>query len=283
MSLVAVLQTEVDAGELADAFEGDGLTAQDWITAGIVLAVAILAALILRRLVARSVAHRDGTPMAAQLISRLLAYLLVVAGFVYSLSALGVRVGPLLGALGIGGVALAFALQDIIENFVAALIIQVRRPFAFGDQVVMGEFEGTVEDINARTVVLRTPAGERVFVPAGDVLDNAIVNLTTLGSRRTTLDVGVAYETDLAQAREVLLETLDTVDQVRVHPAPEVYVSEFGDSAINLAVRYWHEPSIASFWSVRNEVALRAKEALDREGIEIAFPQMVLRRDPDDR
>ncbi|OWY60433.1 hypothetical protein B7486_69210, partial [cyanobacterium TDX16] len=235
-----------DTEDLADAFEGDGLTANDWITAAAVFVVAVLVAVLIRRLVARAIEHHDATPVAARFISRLLAYAIVAGGLVYSLSALGVRIGPLLGALGIVGFALAFALQDIIENFVAGLLLQVRRPFLPGEQITTGDFEGRVEDVNARAVVLQTPDGERVVVPAGDVLAHPIVNLTRNGVRRTTLEIGVDYDTDLEHAREVMLEAAAATAEVRADPAPEAQVMAFGDSSIVIALRFWHDPSIAA-------------------------------------
>lgn len=269
-------QTDVDTEDLADAFEGEGLMASDWLTAGGVLLGSLLIATILQRLVTRSIRSREGTPVAARLLGRLLAYAVVAGGLVYSLSVLGVRIGPLLGALGIIGIALAFALQDIIENFVAGLMLQVRRPFLPGEQVTTGDYEGRVVDVNARSVVLSTPDGERVVVPAGDVLANPIVNLTREGVRRTTLEIGVDYDTDLERAREVLLEAAASTGEVRADPPPLAQVVSFGDSTIVLALRFWHEPTIAAMWAARDRMAVAAKAALDEAGISIAFPQLVL-------
>ena len=279
--LPVLAQGEVDTEDLADAFEGEGLTAHDWITAGVVFGTAVAVAVLLRMVVARRIEHRDSAPAAARFISRLLAYAIVVGGVVYSLSALGVRVGPLLGALGIVGIALAFALQDVIQNFVAGLLLQLRRPFKTGEQITTGDYEGRVVDVNARAVVISTPDGERVIVPAGDVLANPIVNLTREGVRRTTLEIGVDYSTDLEKAREVLLEAAASTGEVKAHPPPEARVMEFGDSTIVIALRFWHEPTIAAMWAARDRMAVAAKASLDEAGITIAFPQLVLHR-PDD-
>lgn len=277
MAVLLQGSSEVDTGDLAEAFAGEGLTAADWMTAvGLVLG-AVLLAVVLRKVVQRAFEHRDATPFAARFLGRLLGYVIVLAGTVYALGALGVRIGPLLGALGIAGVALAFALQDIIENFVAGLILQVRRPFVPGEQVTVGEFEGTVQDVNARAVVVVTPDGERAVVPAGDVLANPIVNLTRLGLRRTTLEIGVAYDTDLERAGEVLLEAAAATPAVKADPPPETRVCAFADSAITIALRFWHDPSIAAMWAARDRMAVAAKSALDEAGIEIAFPQVVIR------
>jgi small-conductance mechanosensitive channel len=171
---------------------------------------------------------------------------------------------------------LAFAGQNILANFLASIIIQLRHPFRRGDQVEAGGCEGTVDDVNFRTVVLRTFDGQRVMVPCSQVLTQPIVNHTTLGRRRTTVSVGVAYDADLDQARAVLLDALRHAEGVLDRPPPEAWVESFGDSGIQIALRFWHAPDIASLWRVRNGVTIAAKRALDGAGIAIPFPQRVV-------
>ena len=132
-----------------------GLTAWDWIHVGIIVAVTIAASQVARMAIVRA-ARGDGDRVVGRLASRLVSYVIFVAGFVYALVALRVQIGPLLGALGIGGIALAFALQDILQNLVAGIIIQARRPFRRGDQVRIDNYEGVVDDIDLRNVELRT-------------------------------------------------------------------------------------------------------------------------------
>lgn len=252
-----------------------GLAAGDWIRAGIILAVSFAAAVVVRRLSSRAVADEDGRVenTAARFVGRVLAAVVTAAGIVYALSALHVRLGPLLGALGIGGLAIAFAAQSILQNLFASLILMARHPFRRGDQITTGDHEGTVEDVNFRVVVLRSYDGERVLIPCAEVLDNPIVNHTARGARRTTLGVGVTYDADLEQARAVLLDAVAGVDEVRPAPAAEVWVEGFGESSIDLAVRFWHAPDVATMWRVRSAVAVAVKRGLDGAGIAIPFPQ----------
>jgi small conductance mechanosensitive channel len=252
------------------------VTAVDWIVAGAVLVVGIVAGTVLRWLVGRALGRGDSERAATVMVSRVVAWVAVTVALFWSLALLEVRIGPLFGAVGIGGVALAFAAQSIIANFLASIILQIRRPFRRGDQIETNDCEGTVEDVDFRVVRLRTFDGERVMVPCADVLSNPIVNLTTLGRRRTTLEVGVAYDADLEQTRDVLLAAVEGADGVLDRPPAEVWVKEFDDSAITLAVRFWHAPDIASLWRVRSHAAVAVKKALDGAGIEIPFPQRVL-------
>lgn len=254
-----------------------GLTAGDWAVAGGVFVAGIVGGQVLRALLSRRIERTDSDEEATDLVSRFAGYAIVVAGFVYALSILDVHLAPLLGALGIGGLAIAFAAQSIIANFIASVLLQLRRPFRRGDQIATNDIEGTVEDVNFRTVVVRTFDGERVFVPCSEVLDNPIVNYTARGKRRTTFEVGVAYDADVDKTRAVLLGAVRNVDGVLAQPAPEVWVESFGDSSVDLAVLYWHAPDAATLWRVRNEVAIACKRALDDAGVDIPFPQRVIR------
>jgi small conductance mechanosensitive channel len=263
----------------------DGLSARDWIVAGVILAAGIILAQVLKAFLVRAVRRRDGERAAAEAVGRVAGSIALLGALVYALSVIGVRLGPLVGALGIGGLALAFAAQTILANFLGSIVLQVRRPFRRGDQVHVGDCEGTVEDVNFRTVVLRTYDGERVLVPCTKVLDNPIVNYTVLGRRRTTVAVEVAYDSDLDRARQVMLSASATADGVQEEPEPEAWVKSFEESGIELAVRFWHAPDIATLWRVRSNVTLAVKTALDEAGIQIPFPHRVvlLPASPDSR
>ena len=253
------------------------LTLTDWIVAGLILAGGFAVGRIGRGLVVRTIGkHEEDEPAVVQVVSRFISTLAVVAAFIYALSVLGIRLGPLVGALGIGGLAIAFAAQSILANFLASVILQVRRPFRNGDLVQTNDLEGTVEDINFRTVVLRTYSGERAMVPCAEVLSRPIVNYATLGRRRTTLELGITYDTDFTQLRKTLLAAVAGVEGVREQPPPEVWVEGFGESTVNVVVRFWHAPDLATLWRVRNDVAIALKTALDDAGVDMPFPQRVL-------
>ena len=253
------------------------MTWRDWVTAGAVFAAGILLGRLLKAGLVKAIRRGDAERAAADVVGRFVGLVVVIAALIYALASVNVRLGPLLGAVGIGGIAIAFAAQSILENFLASIILQIRRPFRRGDQIASGDQEGIVEDVNFRTVVLRTFEGERVFVPCGQVLKDPIVNHTVRGMRRTTLTVGIAYGADTAKTRQLVLETVAAVDGVRDHPPPEVWVEALAESSVDLAVRFWHAPDVATLWRVRNDVAIAVKQALDDAGVEIPFPQRVVR------
>jgi small-conductance mechanosensitive channel len=270
----------ISAAKATQSVVAGPLTALDWIIAGGIFVAGIAVGRLARAIIARAVRKGDSEVSAADTVGRLVGYLAIIGGLVYGLSVLGVRLGPLVGALGISGLAIAFAAQSILSNFLASVILQLRRPFRRGDQISTGQSEGTVEEVNFRTVVLRAYDGQRVMVPCASVLSNPIVNHTRMGRRRTSIDVGVGYDADLDQARKVMLEAVRGADGVFEKPEPEVWVESFGDSAVNLVVRYWHKPDSAALWRVRSAVAVAVKESLDGHGIDMPFPIVTVHQPP---
>lgn len=249
--------------------------AEVWLAAGLFVAT-LVAAVVVRRVAVRLLDSGDADRRVGRLTGRFLSVIVVIVGLVYVLGILNIQIGPLLGALGVGGIALAFAAQDILQNFVAGVLLQIRRPFRVRDQISSGDFEGTVMDVNLRTVEMVTYDGLTVYLPNAEVLKKPIVNFTRTPLNRTSVDVGLAYDTDLDRAREVLLAVCQEAEGVVANPGVEVWVDGFGESSINCAVRYWHASDIASRWRVRNAVATAVKRGLDEAGMVIAFPQRTL-------
>lgn len=252
------------------------VTLAEGIRAVVILVAAIVGSLALRRLLERALDRQSADRYVGRLVGRFAAVVIVAVGLVYALGVLGVRIGPLIGALGIGGIALAFAAQDTLQNFIAGIMLQIRRPLRHGEEIKTGDFEGFVEDVNLRTVELRTYDGLTVFVPNATVLGAPIVNYTRTPLNRTSLTIGLAYGTDIERAREVLLGACRATEGVADARPPEVWVEEFAESSINLAVRYWHTADIASRWRVRNAVAISIDAALADAGMTIPFPQRTL-------
>lgn len=255
---------------------GDGIEAAEFWLAGAVTVATLVAAVVVRKLAVRLLDRGDADRRVGRLTGRFLSVIVVAVGLVYVLGILNIRIGPLLGALGVGGIALAFAAQDILQNFIAGLLLQLRRPFRVRDQISSGDFEGTVMDVNLRTVEMITYDGLTVYLPNAQVLKTPIVNFTRTPLNRTSIDVGLAYDTDLDRAREILLSACQEADGVAETPAAEVWVHTFAESSINCAVRFWHASDIASRWRVRSAVATSVKRRLDEAGMVIAFPQRTL-------
>ena len=255
----------------------------DWVTAGTILVVGIVISRTIGRMVTRGVDRTSASDFAGIMLGRFVAGVLSIITFIYALNAVDVSVGPLVGALGIAGLALAFAFQDILENVIAGVLIVMRRPIKIGDEVVTNDYTGAVTDITLRAVEIITLDGEMVFIPNAMVWKNPVVNLTAKADRRSSLEVGVAYDTDLDHAKTVLERAIRNVEGVLDSRPVTAQVYEFGDSSINFMLRYWHDSPTADRWRLWDEVSRAVKRALDTEGVEIPFPQRVLHvQRPDD-
>lgn len=256
------------AKQASEGFDPDQL-----IPAGIIFGVAIVVGIALRFGVERFLRGRN--EIIARLVARTFLFLAVVIGLVYALSTLGIRVGLLLGGLGIGGFALAFAMKDSLENLIAGIILQIRQPFDYEDLVEIGEFEGSVDDINLRSVEMTLFSGERVTMPSSHVLQNPITNLTTNGTRRIDITVGVSYDVDVTEACDLLTEAMQGIDGVLDDPAPTTTFDGFGSSSVDLTARFWIR-SDASYFDVQRAVATALKRSLDDHDVDIPFPHRQL-------
>lgn len=268
-----------DAGVIEQAVP-QGLTVADWLRASIILVAGFVLAAVVHRIVLRLLGRRSEG--SAQLLGRLGALVVGAVGFVYALSSIGVEVGLLVGALGIGGIALAFAFQDILENFVAGIILQVKRPFRHGNIVEAGESRhlGFVREVDSRSVIIDMFSGERVILPAAEVLKSPIINWTAQPRRRLAIPIGIHYRADPQEAIEAITPRLREIDEVLAHPEPRVLLSGLGDSSVELTAYVWHDAYGDVFW-VQHRVVQEAKAALDDAGIEIPFPQRVISFAPD--
>ena len=262
----------------APASAGADITVEDsvsnfdgalWPAAVIVFLSAIVVAVVAKQVTHRIVARHN--EILGRLAGRTVAALVVTIGMVYALSTLGIRVGVLLGALGVGGFALAFAMQDTLSNMIAGIILQVRRPFSYSDKVSLDGYEGTVTDINLRSVEMRLLSGEVVLIPSAAVLQNPIENWTRLPLRRFGIDVGVAYDADVDAVATLLTNAMAEVEGILDDPAPSVDFAGFGGSSLDFTVYGWFE-SRHPYFDLRIAAADSIKRGLDAAGIEIPFP-----------
>ncbi len=188
----------------------------------------------------------------------------------------GLRLGDLVATLGLGSVAIGFAFQDIFKNFLAGVLLLVNEPFRIGDAVVIGSYEGVVEHISIRTTNVRTYLGERVLIPNSIVFTNSVQVRTSWPKRRTDFVIGVGYATDLAPAIALAREVISAVDGVLADPPVVVDATDFGESSVDLTVRYWTDSEQQHTLRTRSRVVVAIKAAFDEAKIELPFPSRSL-------
>ncbi len=244
------------------------------LTALILILLTRYAAQFIRQL-ATQVGKRTVRSKSLQLLLSKTCYITVwVVGVLIACVAAfpGLRLGDIIATLGLGSVAIGFAFQDIFKNFLAGILLLLQEPFRIQDQVIIGDYEGTVERIDIRTTKIRTYTGEQVLLPNATVFTSAVQVRTAFNSRRTDLAVGVDYNTPLSDAAEILQRTIQEVDGVLGNPNPEVDLVSFGDSSIDFIVRYWTLPQQKEVRQTQTKAIVAIKKAFDQADINIPYP-----------
>jgi len=211
-----------------------------------------------------------------------LAVLLIGIFFTLEVLSLDKTVTSLLAGVGIIGLALGFAFQDIAANFISGIIIALQRPFTVGDVIQTESFFGTIESINLRTLDLRQTTGELVRVPNRKVFESSVINYTVTTHRRVDLECGVAYTSDLEQVRDVVIASMQDFPNLLSERAIEVMFTSFADSSINFTLRFWipYKRQL-DYVSAKSEAIMRIKRAFDHAGIVIPFPIRTLDISPE--
>lgn len=182
-------------------------------------------------------------------------------------------VTSLLAGVGVLGIALGFAFQDVAANFVSGIILAFRRPFKLGDIVKVNDFLGTVARTNLRVTVITTFQGQEVYIPNKDVLQSPIINYSVLGKRRIDLQVGISYGDDLDRVEKIVSDTISQMEGIIQKDDLIFDYYEFGDSSINFFIRFWIEfPDQPGFLAMRNKAIKEIKAAFDQNNITIPFP-----------
>ncbi len=264
-------------GDLDQVVDTKAITVWDFVWAVVIIALSFLIAALTRRLVGRLLRKFPDIPQNYKLLmASATGWFVIVVGIIYALGVLGVDLGPaLIGLLLVAGVAF-FAGRGILENFSAGLVLQGTTMFVVGDQIETAVGTGTVLEITGRTLTIRTVDGKELNVPNTTVVNEPLTNLTKEGQRRSSLEVGVAYGTDLEEAKAALQTAAAGCELVITEPEPEALVGAFGDNAIEFELRFWHEPTIIEERRAVDAVARAVALELAEHDIEIAFPQRTL-------
>jgi small-conductance mechanosensitive channel len=198
--------------------------------------------------------------------------LLVVATIIFP----SVQPADALATLGIGSVAIGFAFKDILQNWLSGLLLLYRQPFQIGDQIKSGDFEGTVERIEARATLIQTYDGQRVVIPNADIYTRAVTVRTAFPKRRAEYDVGVGYGDDLDKACRLIQEAVRGIEGVEAEPAPEAFPWVLDASSVNIKVRWWSDSRKANVMRIQGQVIGTVKQTLVAAGVDLPFPTQVV-------
>lgn len=225
----------------------------------------------------RAAKKRLDDPSLVDVIVKFTRWAVIITGTVVALEQVNFNVTGFVAGLGIAGLTIGFALQDITKNFIAGIILMTRKPFHLGDSVEISGYSGTVQNINTRDTVIKTFDGELVILPNMNVFSTAIVNSTDMPYQRRIVTIGVGYGEDLEEASRVFLQAIQSVEGVVSDPAPTVLADTLADSAVTMVARFWVDQVNHSLLKVHSDVVKSIKQAAERENIDLPYPIQTVR------
>lgn len=243
----------------------------------LILFLGFIIAGFIGRMLEKILSKRKVDKTISSFLSSLLKYILYAIVVIAALSRIGVQTASLVAVIGAAGLAIGLALQGSLSNFAAGVLIVGFRPFKAGDYVEMAGTAGTVQNVQILTTILTTPDNKEVIVPNSAVFSGHITNYSRHSKRRLDLIIGVSYQSNLAQTKQVISDVLAQEPRILTSEPITIGVLELADSSINFAVRPWVNTS--DYWPVRFDLLEAIKNALDEAGIEIPFPQMDIHLD----
>lgn len=204
------------------------------------------------------------------------AFVLFFIGFSIALNILSLDrlVASLLAGAGLVGLAVGFAMQDVIVNFIAGIIIAFKRPFGIGDLIEVKTYLGNVQDINFRSITIENTSGQHVIIPNRIMIENPVINYSVTGIRRVDVEVGVAYDVDLEEVQHLTKTTIKKLKFVDNNKPVELFYDKFAESAITFTLRVWVKfgRSNEHFLRVRSELIKTIHKTYAEHGIEIPLP-----------
>jgi len=238
-----------------------------WLVALAILVVAWLLARLTRKLVQKVVGRTSTDGHVDILVARGAEGVILGVGVVLALSEVGMSLSAAMTTIGLASVGIGFALKDILSNLFAGIILLVQHPFTIGDQVRVGEQEGTVENVRVRDTQVLTYDGERVFIPNQTVFNSPIINYTSTPTLRNDIRLGIKYAEDIEKARQIAVTALASSAGVVDRPEPVVLV-ESEDEFVVLVLRFWVESDRNRNLKIRSDIVERLLKAFQADDID---------------
>nr|WP_272212232.1 mechanosensitive ion channel family protein [Marinicella sp. W31]MDC2878143.1 mechanosensitive ion channel family protein [Marinicella sp. W31] len=219
----------------------------------------------------------------ADLLRQVVRIAFIVIGGVLALDILGATalLSTLLGAAGIVGLAVGFAVRDTVENYIASILLSIRQPFRPQDFVRIDNFEGFVISLTSRATILMEIDGNHIRIPNATVFKSVIINFTVNPQRRLTFEVGVDANSDLDRALKIGLGAVSRQDFILSEPAADAWIGALGDSNVILVFVGWVDQTATDLLKARSEAMRLVKRALETNGFSLPEPTYRLRLDDD--
>ncbi len=249
----------------------------------VIFAIFLYAGKTIKKIVKNLTRNRREARSLGMVLGRLAQGLTILIGLFIALSIVipSFKASDLIQLLGISSVAIGFAFRDILQNFLAGILILLTEPFQIDDQIVFKNFEGTVENIQTRATTIRTYDGRRIVIPNSELFINSVTVNTAFEHRRLQYDIGIGYSDDIDSTKELIVATMRETPGVLTEPAPDAIVVELSGSSVNIRARWWVKPPRqADTLDLKDRVLTNIKNKLIANGIDLPFPtQQILFHD----
>lgn len=177
----------------------------------------------------------------------------------------------IVAGLGVSSVAIGFAFKDILQNWLAGVLILLRQPFEIGDQIEVGDYVGTVKHIETRATIVQTYDGQRAVIPNSDIYTNAVLVKTGEEKRRTQYDVGIGYADDIDEACAIIKDVLNGIEGIEKDPAPEAFAWDLAASWVTIRARWWTDSKRGDVVANKSDFIRGVKKALDGASIDMPY------------
>jgi small-conductance mechanosensitive channel len=238
--------------------------------------------IVIIRYLQTRIAHRTDSKIddiLFDLLIRFSNFIIYTVAFVLALDLLGINVVPFVAGAGVAGVAIGFAAKDTLSNLIAGVLLIIDRPFEVGDRIEVWNAPagsstwGDVIDIGLRATKIKTTDNIVIIIPNNEIMLRDIINYTIISEKiRVRINIGVAYDTDLKKAKELILRIAKETEWVSEEPPSKVVVRNFGESSVDLQLRVWIKDARQRMNTI-SYITDKVKEAFDAEGIEIPYPR----------
>lgn len=242
------------------------------VVALLIFVVSLYLAGLITKIVRRTMERRKADHEITLLVAQITRWAILIFGVVIALQKIGFDLTAFLAGVGILGFTVGFALQDVSKNFVSGMLLLLEQPFDIGDVIEVGDYIGTVANVDIRATEIYTFDGQNVLIPNGDIFTSAIKNYSRYNKRRMDFTVGVAYGSDLEMVRKTALDVVSKLTGVLAEPAPTVVFNNFGESSIDFTLYFWIDMQKADYLDTVDKTITGINAAFEQHGIEIPFP-----------
>jgi small-conductance mechanosensitive channel len=262
----------------SDYFEQIMLLLPHIITGLILFVISIVIGKILHKIISKAVQSRWKDNVVSNFLAQVIKWIFYLLGFILFLSSLGFTgvASTIFAGAGVSAIVFGFAFKDIGENFLAGIILALKRPFEIGDIIEIEGFKGTVKGLDLRLTHLRNAEGKDIYIPNSRIIKNTLINYTKDGFLRVNFMIGIAPECPIDETRKLILDYFDTNKSILKIPNPSVLVSELGEFTTDIQVLFWVDilaiknlPDDFLGHNIRSKAITDIKNILDTNNIEM--------------